>query len=148
MSNINSIRPIEILLVEDNPGDVRLTLEVLKDAKVNNRVSIARDGEEAMSYLYKKGKFEKAKRPDLILLDWNLPKKDGYEVLIEMKTNDKLKSIPVVVLTTSEAEEDIIKAYAVNANCFISKPVDLDQFIRVIQLIEEFWMTIVKLPRS
>ncbi len=147
MNNLDNVRPIEILLVEDNPGDIRLTLEVFKDAKVNNRVSIVRDGEEALSFLYNKGIYEKTVRPDLILLDWNLPKKNGHEVLREIKSSKKLRSIPVVVLTTSEADEDIIKAYDENANCYISKPIDLEQFITVIQLIKEFWMTIVKLPR-
>jgi chemotaxis family two-component system response regulator Rcp1 len=147
MENIqNSMHPIEILLVEDNPGDARLAKEALKESKLLNNLSIAEDGVEAMNFLYKKGKFSNSPRPDLIILDLNLPKKDGREVLEEIKTNNDLKRIPVVILTISKAEEDILKTYNLHANCFISKPIDLDQFIKVVKSIEDFWLTIVKLP--
>ena len=139
-------RPIEILLVEDNPGDARLAKEALKEAKVHNNLNVAKDGEEAMEFLYRRGKHQQAPRPDLILLDLNLPRKDGREVLAEIKAHDDIKRIPVVVLTTSEAEEDVLKAYHLNANCYVTKPVDLDQFIKVVKSIEDFWLTIVKLP--
>ena len=139
-------REIEILLVEDNPGDARLTLEALKDAKVRNRLSHVLDGVEALAYLRREGKYATALRPDLILLDLNLPRKDGREVLAEIKADEKLKRIPVVVLTTSQSDEDILRAYNLNANCYVSKPVDLDQFMKVVQSIEDFWLTIVKLP--
>src|SRR5438094_3876380 len=138
--------PIDILLVEDNPGDVRLTVEALKEGKVLNTLSVARDGVEALAFLRKAGKHGDAPRPDLILLDLNLPKKDGREVLAEIKADESLKRIPVVVLTTSQAEQDIIRSYSLYANCYITKPVDLDQFITVLQSIEDFWLTIVKLP--
>jgi len=138
--------PIDILLVEDNPGDVRLTVEALKEGKVLNTLSVARDGVEALSFLRKGGEHADAPRPDLILLDLNLPKKDGREVLAEIKADEDLKRIPVVVLTTSQAEQDIVKSYNLYANCYITKPVDLDQFITVLQSIEDFWLTIVKLP--
>ena len=137
---------IEILLVEDNPGDVRLVREVFKDAKVANSIHVAEDGVEAMAFLRNEGKFAGAVRPDLILLDLNLPKKDGREVLSEIKTDDALKRIPVIVLTTSSAEEDILKSYSEYANSYITKPIDLGQFIDVIRSIEDFWLTIVKLP--
>ncbi len=140
--------PIEILLVEDNPGDVRLTQEVLNDGKVRNNMSVVKDGTEAVSFLQQTGEYADAPRPDIILLDLNLPKKDGREVLAEIKDDFNLKNIPVVVLTTSSAEQDIFKAYDLHANCYITKPVDLDQFIRVIRSIEDFWLTIVKLPRG
>jgi two-component system, chemotaxis family, response regulator Rcp1 len=139
-------RPIDILLVEDNPGDVRLTIEALKDAKVRNTLCVAEDGAEAMAFLRRQGKYADAVRPDLILLDLNLPKKDGREVLKEIKEDDDLKSIPVVVLTTSKAEEDIIKTYSYHANCYISKPIDLDQFMKVVKAIQDFWLSIVRLP--
>ncbi len=148
MSNNTSGQAIEILMVEDNPGDVRLTMEILKEAKVKNRINVAENGEKAIQFLTKCGEYKDAPRPDLILLDWNLPIKNGYEVLKEIRKNEALKYIPVVVLTSSESEEDIVKAYDVNANCYITKPVDLDQFIKVIKSIENFWMTIVKLPRG
>ena len=135
-------------MVEDNPGDVRLTIEGLKEGKVNNNLYVVEDGVEAMSFLRREGKYSDAVRPDLILLDLNLPKKDGREVLAELKADENLRTIPVVVLTTSEAEQDILKAYALHANCYITKPVDLDQFISVVTSIEEFWFTIVKLPQS
>lgn len=141
-------RPVEILLVEDNMGDIRLTKEILKDARIQNNIHVAQDGVEALMFLFKEGKYEATPTPDLILLDWNLPKKNGYEVLKTIKSNELLKQIPVVVLTTSEADDDIKAAYQLHANCFITKPVDLDQFINVIRNIEDFWMTIVKLPRE
>lgn len=137
---------IEILMVEDNPGDVRLTLEAFKDAKVRNHVHVAQDGVEAMKFLRKEAPFEGVPRPDIILLDLNLPKKDGREVLAEIKKDQDLRRIPVVILTTSRAEQDILETYNLHANCFITKPVDLDQFMHVIQIIEDFWLTIVKLP--
>lgn len=139
---------LKILLVEDNPGDVRLTMEALKDAEVPNKLSVVRDGVEAMEFLRRQGQYATAARPDLILLDLNLPRKDGRQVLKEIKADDTLKRIPVVVLTTSRAEEDILKAYDLNANCYITKPVDLDQFTQVMQAIEVFWLTVVKLPKS
>jgi CheY-like chemotaxis protein len=139
-------KPIEILLVEDNPGDVRLTKEALKEGKVTNNLQIARDGEEAMDLLHRRGNYREAPRPDLILLDLNLPKKDGREVLAEIKTDDDLKTIPVVVLTMSKAEEDILKTYQHHANCYITKPIDMDQFLAVMKQTESFWLTVVKLP--
>ena len=139
---------VEILLVEDNPGDVRLTQEVLKDGKVRNNMSVVKDGVDAISFLQQTGEYAGAPRPDIILLDLNLPKKDGREVLAEIKADPNLKNIPVVVLTTSSAEQDIFRSYDLHANCYITKPVDLDQFIRVIRSIEDFWLTIVKLPRG
>jgi chemotaxis family two-component system response regulator Rcp1 len=141
-------RPIEILLVEDNPGDVRLTREALKDARVINNLHVANDGIEALDFLKRQGKHQDAIRPDLILLDLNLPKKDGREVLGEMKADPGLRQIPVVILTTSKAEEDILKTYDLHANCYITKPVDLEKFIEVISAIEDFWLSIVKLPRN
>lgn len=139
---------VEILLVEDNPGDVRLILELFKDAQVKNRINVARDGEEAMMMLHQEGKFANHHVPDLILLDLNLPKKSGKEVLRELKSDRRLMCIPVVVLTTSQAEEDIIETYQYCANSFITKPVNLDQFVKVIKSIQEFWLNIVKLPRE
>jgi len=139
-------RPVEILLVEDNPGDVGLTRETLKDSKLLNHMSVVDDGVEAMAFLRLEGKYAKATRPDLILLDLNLPRKDGREVLAEIKTDEQLRRIPVVVLTTSSAEQDILQMYDLHANCFITKPVNLDQFTAVVKAIEEFWFTIVKLP--
>ncbi len=138
--------PVEILLVEDNPGDVRLTIEALKEAKVYNRLSVAGDGVEAMAFLRREGKYADSPRPDVILLDLNLPRKDGREVLAEVKTDPQFKNIPVVVLTTSRAEEDVLKAYELNANCYITKPVDFQQFLIVVRSIEDFWLTVVKLP--
>jgi len=138
--------PIEILLVEDNPGDVRLTQEVLKEGKVHNNLSVVENGVQALSFLKKEDGYKDAKTPDLILLDLNMPKKDGREVLLDIKKDKDLKKIPVIVLTTSQAEEDILKVYDLNANCFISKPVDLEQFINVVKSIEDFWLSIVKLP--
>jgi CheY-like chemotaxis protein len=139
-------RAIEILIVEDNPGDVRLTMEALKDSKVRNNLSVVGDGEEGLAFLRREGKYAHAPRPDLILLDLNLPKKDGREVLAEIKADEQLRRIPVVILTTSQAEEDVLKAYNLYANCYVTKPVDLDQFIKVVKSIEDFWLTIVKLP--
>ena len=141
-------RPVEILLVEDNPGDVRLTREALKDAKVINNLHVAEDGVEALDFLKRQGKHVKAIRPDLVLLDLNLPRKDGREVLGEIKADPALRQIPVVILTTSKAEEDILKTYDLHANCYITKPVDLEGFIEVISAIEDFWLSIVKLPGS
>ena len=146
MSATTCGKPVEILLVEDNPGDADLARESLENSKISNTLSVVGDGEEAMAFLRRTGKHTGAPRPDLILLDLNLPKKDGREVLEEIKTDNDLKQIPVVILTTSEAEEDIIKSYHLHANCYITKPIDLHQFIRVVKAIEDFWLTIVKLP--
>ncbi|WP_054773882.1 response regulator [Methylogaea oryzae] len=134
------------MLVEDNPGDVRLTQEALYESKVRNNLNIVGDGQEALAFLRREGKYADAPRPDVILLDLNLPKKDGREVLAEIKADPSLKRIPVVVITSSEAEQDIIKSYDLHVNCYVSKPMDLDQFVRVVQSIETFWLTIVKLP--
>ncbi|OLE18372.1 MAG: response regulator [Betaproteobacteria bacterium 13_1_20CM_3_63_8] len=138
--------PVEILLVEDNAGDVRLTKEALKEGKVYNNLHWAKDGVEALEFLRRKGKHAKAPRPDIILLDLNLPKKDGREVLSEIKSDDQLKHIPVVILTTSKAEEDVLRSYKLHANCYITKPVDLGKFIVVVQSIDRFWLTVVTLP--
>ena len=143
----NSIlRSVDILLVEDNPADIRLTREALKENKMANNLSVVIDGIEAMNYLHKKGKYAKATKPDIIFLDLNLPKKDGREVLAELKQDKDLKRIPIVILTSSQAEEDILKTYNLHANCYITKPVDFDQFLKVVNSIEDFWLTIVKLP--
>lgn len=139
-------RPIEILLVEDNPGDVRLTAGALRDAKVRNHLNVVGDGVEALAFLRREGPYAEAPRPDLILLDLNLPKKNGREVLAVIKGNPALKRIPVVILTSSNAEQDIVKSYDLHANCYITKPIDLEQFITVVQSIEDFWLTIVTLP--
>jgi CheY-like chemotaxis protein len=139
-------KPVEILLVEDNPADVRLTIEALKDAKVYNQLNVVSNGADALTYLRRQGPYTEATRPDLILLDLNLPKMGGLEVLDDIKNDPELRTIPVVVVTTSQAEQDIIKSYNSHANCYICKPVDLDQFITVIQSIQNFWLTIVKLP--
>jgi CheY-like chemotaxis protein len=145
--NIETIeRPIEILLVEDNPGDVRLTQEAFKEGKVSNQLRVVGDGIQAMEFLRREGVYADAPRPDIILLDLNLPKKDGREVLAEIRADAKLKRLPVVVLTTSEADWDILKVYDLNANCYITKPVDLDEFIKIVASIQDFWLTIVKLP--
>ena len=138
--------PVEILLVEDNPGDERLTREALKEGKVYNNLHWVKDGVEAMEFLYRRGKYRDAPRPDIILLDLNLPKKDGREVLQEIKADDALKRIPVVVLTTSKAEEDVLKTYNLHANCYVTKPVDLEKFIVVVRSIDIFWLTVVTLP--
>lgn len=145
---LHNTRPIEILMIEDNPGDVRLTQEALKENKMYNCLHVVRDGVEAMAFLRQEGRYADAPRPDLILLDLNLPKKDGREVLAEIKADENLKRIPVVILTSSQAEEDVLRTYNLHANCYVTKPVDLDQFIRVVKSIEEFWLTIVKLPRE
>jgi two-component system, chemotaxis family, response regulator Rcp1 len=140
------VRPIEILLVEDNPGDIRLTKEALKEAKVLNTLTVVQDGVEALTCLRRQGQYANAKRPDLILLDLNLPKKDGREVLAEIKNDEALKFIPVVILTTSQDEQDVLKSYGLHANCYITKPVELEQFISVVKAIEDFWLGIVILP--
>lgn len=146
MTNRHLMNPIEILLVEDNPADVRLTQEALLEEKLVNNLNVVNDGVEALAFLRKEGKFADAVRPDLILLDLNLPKKDGREVLEEIKNDDNLKCIPVVVLTISDAEADILKSYDLHANCYITKSIDLTQFSRVVKSIQDFWLTIVKLP--
>jgi chemotaxis family two-component system response regulator Rcp1 len=138
-------KPIEILLVEDNPGDVRLTQEVFKESKIRNQLHVVKDGVEAMDFL-RQGTGANGVRPDLILLDLNLPKKDGREVLAEIKADDDLKRIPVVVLTISKAEEDILRSYSLHANCYLTKPIEFEQFFNLVKYIEEFWLTIVKLP--
>ena len=140
--------PIEILLVEDNPGDERLTREALKEGKVYHKLHWAKDGVEAMDFLYRRGKWRDAPRPDIILLDLNLPKKDGREVLQDIKSDETLKRIPVVVLTTSKAEEDVLKSYDLHANCYVTKPVDLEKFIVVVKSIDAFWLTVVTLPNG
>jgi chemotaxis family two-component system response regulator Rcp1 len=142
----NEGKVIEILLVEDNPGDARLAMETLKEGRLANRIEWVKDGVEAMQYMHAQGPFTNAKRPDLILLDLNLPRKDGREVLLEIKNDPALRAIPVVVLTISKADEDILGSYKMHANCFITKPIDLNQFIVVVRTIEDFWLTIVKLP--
>jgi len=144
----NNTEPIEILLVEDNPGDARLTLEAMREAKVRNRIHVVEDGVEAMEFLRRQGRFGDAPRPDLILLDLNLPRKDGREVLAEVKADPELKRIPVVVLTTSRAEEDVLRAYNLHANCYVTKPVDLEQFMKIVGQIDEFWVKVVTLPRK
>lgn len=138
--------PIAILLVEDNPVDVLLTQETFKQVKLRNTLHVVEDGEEAIAYLRREGKYADAPRPDLILLDLNLPKKDGREVLSEIKEDPALRCIPVVVLTTSASEEDVLKSYNLHANCFITKPVDMNQFMKIVKSIEEFWFSVVKLP--
>ncbi len=143
---MSSIYPIEILLVEDNPGDVRLTQEALREGKVKNNLHVARDGVEALAFLRREGVHKDAARPDLVLLDLNLPRKDGREVLAEIKADPNLKMLPVVVLTTSSAENDIVNTYSLHANCYITKPVDLEQFVKVVKSIDDFWLTVVRLP--
>jgi len=138
--------PVEILLVEDNLGDARLTQEALKEGKVYSNLHWAKDGVEALDFLNARGRFEDAPRPDIILLDLNLPRKDGREVLQDIKNDEKLKHIPVVVLTTSKAEEDVLRSYELHANCYVAKPVDLEKFIMVVQSIDRFWLTVVTLP--
>jgi two-component system, chemotaxis family, response regulator Rcp1 len=140
--------PIEILLVEDNPGDVELTREALHDGKVHMNLSVVNDGVEALAFLHREREYAGSPRPDLILLDLNLPKKDGRAVLGEIKGDPELRHIPVVVLTSSQAEQDIVRAYDLHANCYVTKPVDLDQFITIVRSIEQFWFTVVKLPRN
>ena len=142
------IKPIDILLVEDSEGDARLAAEALKESKVKNMLFHVSDGEEAMAFLKKQEPYTDVPRPDLILLDLNLPRKDGREVLAEIKADEDFKRIPVVILTVSTDEEDIFKTYNLHANCYITKPIDLDQFVKVVQAIEDFWLTIVKLPNG
>jgi two-component system response regulator len=146
MSATTLVKPIEILLVEDNPGDADLAREALENSKVHNTLQVVGDGVEAMAFLRRKGKYAAVPRPDLVLLDLNLPKKDGREVLAEIKADPDLKRIPVVILTISKDEEDILKTYNLHANCFITKPIDLNQFLKVVKAIEDFWLSIVKLP--
>ena len=141
-------RPVEFLLAEDNPGDVRLTKEALRESKISNNLNVVPDGVEAMAFLRRMGSYADAPRPDVILLDLNLPKKDGREVLAEVKADPNLRLIPVVIITSSEAEQDVLRTYELHANCYVTKPVDLEQFIKVIQSIETFWLTIVTLPSS
>jgi chemotaxis family two-component system response regulator Rcp1 len=141
-----NLKTIDILLVEDDPGDVRLTREALKEGKVLNTLQVVGDGIAALEYLRHEGRYSKSPHPDIILLDLNLPKMDGRELLAKIKTDSKLRRIPVVILTTSKAEEDILKSYDLHANCYITKPVDMDQFINVVKSVEKFWFTIVKLP--
>ncbi|WP_414541361.1 response regulator [Nostoc sp. CCY0012] len=141
-----AIMPIEVLLVEDNPGDAQLTRIALEDSKISINLNVVEDGVEAMAFLRKEDKYIKVPHPDIVLLDLNLPRKDGREVLAEIKADQHLKRIPVVVLTTSQSEEDILKAYNLSANCFITKPVDFDQFVKIVKSIENFWFAIVKLP--
>jgi len=148
MTNGKFGKPADILLVEDNPGDIRLAEEALRESKIHNRLYVVEDGVEAMSYLRKKGKYREAVRPDLILLDLNLPKKDGKEVLAEVKEDPDLKRIPVVVLTISNDATDILKTYNLHANCYITKPIDINRFNEVVKAIDNFWFTIVKLPQN
>ncbi len=143
-----TVKPIEILLIEDSPGDVDLAREALAETKIRNILRVVSDGEEAMAFLQRTGKYAEAPRPGLILLDLNLPRKDGREVLKEIKSNDNLKRIPVVILTTSGEEEDVLRSYNLHANCYITKPIDLKQFLKVVKSIEEFWLTIVRLPNK
>jgi len=144
--NKTILNSIDILVVEDNPGDARLIQEVLNESKIYNNLYFVYDGVEATDFLHKKGKYKQSPIPDLIILDLNLPKKDGREVLAEIKDDDELKRIPVVIMTISQAEEDILKSYNPHANCYVTKPIDLNQFIKVIKSIEDFWFSIVKLP--
>lgn len=140
--------PVEILLVEDNPGDVRLTQEALREARIANRLHTVRDGEMALDYLFRRGRFEDAVLPDLIFLDLNIPRVSGLEVLDRIKSQDVLKRIPIVILTSSEAEKDIVKSYDLHANCYVKKPLDLDGFVDVIKSIEGFWLSVVKLATA
>jgi CheY-like chemotaxis protein len=146
MHDADDGKPMQILLVEDNPGDVRLAVEALRGAKVRHQLHVAHDGVEAMSLLRREGRFVGFPRPDLVLLDLNLPRKDGHEVLAEIKQDADLRRIPVVILTSSAAEQDILHAYNLYANCYITKPLDLEQFLRVIRSIEDFWFVVVSLP--
>ena len=146
MTTPHYLRPIEILLVEDNPGDVRLTQEAARETKVHNNMHIVNNGNDAMAFLRHEGRFGTVPRPDLILLDLNMPGMDGREVLRLVKSDESLRRIPVVIITSSQAEEDILRAYDLQASCYVTKPVDLEQFIKVVKSIENFWLTIVKLP--
>jgi CheY-like chemotaxis protein len=148
MAALGRVRPIDILLVEDSDGDARLARETLRESKVRNAIYHVRDGEEAMAFLRREGPYRDVPRPDLILLDLNLPRKDGREVLGEIKSDSRLKRIPVVVLTVSHAEEDVLRSYNLHANCYITKPIDFAQFSRVVRSIEDFWLTIVRLPNG
>jgi CheY-like chemotaxis protein len=143
---LKTARPIEILLIEDSPSDAALTIEALQAGKIVNNLKHVADGVEAMAYLRKQGRFAESSRPDLIMLDLNLPKKDGREVLQELKSDPSLKFIPIIVLTTSRADKDVLQSYALNANCFITKPVDFRQFVDVVRSIERFWLSVVTLP--
>ncbi len=144
----NNGRPIEILLVEDNPGDVRLTQEAFRQNKIRNKLNVVNDGEQALAYLRREEPYTDAARPGLILLDLNLPRLDGREVLAQIKSDPELRHIPVVILTTSQAEEDIVRSYALHANCYISKPVDLERFMQVVKEVEHFWLSVVNLPKE
>jgi len=146
MIDVSAVAPVHILLIEDNAGDARLTKEAFKEGKIINTLSVVPDGVEALAFLRREQKYADAPRPDIILLDLNLPRKDGREVLAEIKSDAALKRIPVVVLTTSQAEEDVVRSYDLHANCYITKPVDLDRFITVVKNINEFWLSVVKLP--
>lgn len=148
MKGVEMGRPIEILLVDDSPGDVRLTLEALKDGRITNHVSVVNDGVEALAFLRRERQYAEVPRPDIVLLDLNMPKKSGHEVLAEMKADPILKLIPVCILTTSAAEQDVLRTYALHANCYIAKPGDFEQFMQVIRSIEEFWFTVVNLPSA
>ena len=148
MSEPSSCKEVEILLVEDNPGDIRLTMELLRESKIRNRIEVVTDGESAVDFLYRRGAHASAFRPDLVLLDLNLPGKDGRAVLEEVKNQPQFRQIPIVVLTTSSADEDVLRSYDLRANCYITKPVTIDQFTRIIQQIQNFWLTIVKLPEA
>ena len=143
---MQNLKFVEILLIEDNPGDARLTQEALNEGKIKNNLHIVYDGVEATDFLFRRNEYQDALRPDLIILDLNLPKKNGQEVLAEIKADESLKSIPVIILTISKAEEDIIRSYNLHANCFLVKPIDLNQFFEVVRSIEDFWLTLVKLP--
>jgi chemotaxis family two-component system response regulator Rcp1 len=146
MNESRLVKPIEILLVEDNPGDVDLAREALEDCKMHNRLHVVDDGEKAMAFLRRQDPYTEVPRPDLILLDLNLPRKDGREVLAEVKTDDDLKRIPVVILTTSRAEEDVLECYNLHVNCYVTKPMNLNQFMHVVGSIQEFWLNVVVLP--
>jgi CheY-like chemotaxis protein len=146
--NINETRPIEILLIEDSPSDTALTIEALEEGKIANNLSHVEDGVEAMDFLMRQGKYKNAPRPDLIMLDLNLPRKDGREVLAEIKNDESLKIIPIIVLTTSRSDKDILQSYRLNANCYITKPVDFRQFMEVVRSIEKFWLSVVTLPQN
>jgi chemotaxis family two-component system response regulator Rcp1 len=147
-TEFHDYQAIEILLVEDSPGDVELTREALATAKISNRLHVVEDGADATDFLFRRGKFADAPEPDIILLDLNLPTKDGRQVLSEIKADPNLAKIPIVVLTTSQADEDILRAYQLHANCYITKPVDFNQFLRIVAAIEDFWLSVVKLPKK
>ena len=148
MNEISKSKSVELLLVEDNPVDIKLTTRALKKGKLLNDLHVVRDGVEAMNFLHNEGEFSDAPRPDLILLDLNMPRKDGREVLSDIKNDDELKYIPVIVLTTSDAEQDVLKSYNLHANSYITKPVDFDQFVEAIRKFEEFWLAVVRLPAN